>query len=144
MSLFSQFATNRKAEVEGREFIFGEANADGSMPTFRLARMSNTNKRYKKMIDIETKPHIHAIRNDNLAPEIDEAITLKVFISTVLLGWKNVVVPEVFGSDDQVECTPDNAEKLFKSLPELFIALKENAQKMSNYRTEDIEADSKN
>ena len=140
MSLFEQFATNRKAEVEGVEFTFGGDNA----PVFRLARMGNTNKRYKRMIEQETKPYAHAIRNDNLDPAIDEAITLKLFISTILLGWRNMVEPKVFGTDEAVPCTPENAEKLFKALPELYSALKENAAKMSNFRSEEIEADSKN
>lgn len=138
MSLFDQFATSRKAEVEGVEVTFG------GNTTFRIARMSRSNKRYQRMIEQETKPHIHAIRNDNLAPEIDDAITMKVFIATVLLGWKNLVEPKVFGTDDAIEYTPDNAEKLFKALPELYTALKENAAKMSNFRSEEVEADSKN
>ena len=140
MSLFSQFATSRKAEVEGVEFTFGGENA----AIFTLARMGMNNKRYKRMVEQETKPYAHAIRNDNLAPEIDEAITLKIFIVTILLGWKNVVEPKVFGTDEEVPCTPENAEKLFKALPELYSALKENASKMSNFRAEEIELDSKN
>lgn len=143
MSLFQQFATNRKAEVEGVEVTFGGNNADGSTPTFRVARMSKTNKRYQKMLEQETKPHIHAIRNDNLDPAIDEAITLKIFIATVLLDWQNIVVPEVFGTEEKVAFTHENAEKLFKALPELYAALRENSQKMSLFRAEEIAADSK-
>ena len=140
MSLFAQFATNRKSEVEGVEFTFG---GEGTA-VFTLARMGNTNKRYKKMLEQESKPYAHAIRNDNLDPAIDEAITLKIFIATVLIGWRNVVEPKVFGNDSPAECTPENAEKLFKALPELYIALKENAAKMSNFRLAEIEEDSKN
>ena len=144
MSLFQQFATNRKAEVEGIEITFGGANPDGTIPTFRIARMGRTNKRYQRMLESETKPHIHAIRNDNLAPEVDAAITLKLFVATILLGWNNVQVSEVFGTEESVPFTAENATKLFAALPELYDSLKEQATKMSNFRAEEIEADSKN
>jgi hypothetical protein len=143
MSLFKQFATNRQAEVEGIEVTFGGANEDGSMPTFRIARMHRNNKRYQKMVEQETKPHIFAIRNDTLDPAIDEAITMRVFIATILLGWKDLIVPEVFDTHERVEYTPENAEKLFKALPELYTSLRENAQKMSLFRESEIAADSK-
>jgi hypothetical protein len=144
MGLFEQFATNRKAEVEGIDVTFGDTNADGSVPTFRIARMGKNNKRYQRMIEQETKPYMHAIRNDNLPSETDEAITMKVFIATVLIGWQHIIVPQVFDTTDEVSCTPENAEKLFKALPELYIALKENAGKMSNFRAEEVKADTKN
>lgn len=136
-SLFAQFATNRKAEIEGVEVTFDNE------AFFRISRMGKTNKRYQKMLEAETKPHIHAIRTDNLSPEIDEAITLKIFISVILLDWRGVKSKEVFGHDSEVGCSTENAEKLFKALPELYIALKENAQKMSLFRAEEIDADSK-
>lgn len=155
--LFAQFATNRKAEVEGVEVTFGSPNEDGSIPTFRVSRMGKQNKRYQKMLETETKPHIFAIRNENFPAELDEAITLKIFIATILLDWKNVRVPELFTEEEHSEVsldgeggqtrylplTPENAEKLFKALPELFIALKDNAQKMSLFRDQEIAADSK-
>lgn len=152
-SLFAQFATNRKAEVEGVPVTFGNVNEDGTVPTFRLARMGKSNKRYQKLIEAETKPHIHAIRSNNLAPELDEAITLKVFCATVLVGWENVIVPEVFQptsdvpggelKDRPVPFSAENAEKLMKALPELYANLKEQAQGMAIFRAEELAADSK-
>lgn len=150
MGLFQQFATNRKAEAEGIVVSFGGENADGTLAQFRIARIGKTNKRYQKMLEAETKPHIHAIRNDNLAPEIDEAITLKIFIATILLGWENVSIPELFSPEehslpgDYLPFTAANADKLLKALPELYEELKTNASKMANFRAEEITEDSKN
>lgn len=144
MSLFEQFATNRKAEVEGVEVTFGGTNEDGSVPTFRIARMGKANKRYQKMLEAETKPHLYAIRTDNLSPELDEAITKKVFIATVLLGWKNLIEPKIFGTDAPATFNAENADKLFTALPELYATLKEQAQKMSLFREAEVEQDSKN
>jgi hypothetical protein len=141
--------------------MFGGTNEDGTMPVFRVARMSKTNKRYQKMVETETKPHIHAIRNDNLDPAIDDAITLKIFVATILLGWRNVRVLELFSEEEHtimgerfsdadpekrikyLPFTAENATKLFKALPELYATLKENASKMSLFRAEEIDADSK-
>lgn len=158
-SLFAQFATNRKAEVEGVPVTFGNVNEDGTVPTFRLARMGKSNKRYQKMIEAETKPHIHAIRSNNLAPELDEAITLRVFCASVLVGWENLIVPEVFDASAHTIAGPvreadgvrlsyvpfsaENAEKLMKALPELYANLKEQAQGMAIFRAEELAADSK-
>jgi hypothetical protein len=144
MSLFEQFATNRKAEVEGVEVTFGSKNPDGTIPTFRIARMGKTNKRYQKMLEAETKPHIHAIRNDTLSADIDEAITLKIFLATVLLGWSGIIEPKIFGSDQAVPYTAENGEKLFKALPELYATLKQQASTMSLFRDSQVEEDSKN
>jgi len=142
MSLFAQFATDRKAEVEGIECTFDNE------AFFRLSRMGKTNKRYQKMLEAETKPHIHAIRNDNLDPAIDESITLKIFIAVILLGWRGLKCPELFSPEEHSDngCVPfttENAERLFKALPDLYVALKENAGKMSNFRAEEIATDSK-
>jgi len=141
-SLFQQFATNRKAEVEGIEVTFDNE------AFFRISRMAKSNKRYQKMVEVETKPHIHAIRNDNLDPAIDEAITLKIFIATILLGWRGVKVHEYFTPEEHTDngylpYTHENAHKLFKELPELYQTLKEQASKMSLFRSEEMGQDSK-
>jgi hypothetical protein len=144
MSLFSQFATDRRAELEGIEVRFGAKNEDGTEPIFRIARMGTANKRYKKMLEQETKPHIHAIRNETLSAALDEAITMRLFCTTVLLDWRDVIVPEVFGDNERAPFSPENAEKLMRALPELYSTLREQAAKMSTFRTAEIEADSKN
>jgi hypothetical protein len=149
MSLFAQFATNRKAEAEGILVTFGGDTK------FRIARKSKANKRYKKMVDAEIKPHMTAIRNDTMDVELDEEITRKVFCNTILLGWEKMDEKEVFdeseydvvepGNDQKyVGFTPERAMKLMKALPDLYEALNENATKMSNFRDETREADAKN
>lgn len=136
-SLFAQFATNRKAEVEGTWVTFDNS------AMFKLARMGRTNKRYMRLIDAALKQHKVAIKNDNLAPEIDEQITQDAFLKTVLVDWKGVAVPEVFGTDDAVPYNYDNGKKLIEALPELYAALKEQATGMANFRAQEIEDDTK-
>lgn len=138
------FAVNNKAEMEGIEFRFGAVNEDGSEPVFKLARLGPANKRYKAMISKETKPLMTQINNDALPDEVSEEITLRVFCSTVLIGWRDLVLPEVFGSADRVEYSAENATKLMKSLPELYSILRAEAAKMSNFRDAVVSSDTKN
>jgi hypothetical protein len=142
--LFEQFATDHKAELEGIDVTFGTTNDDGSVVKFRVAYMGQTNRRYKKLLEQETKPHIHAIRNETLPAEVDEKITMRLFCSAVLVGWENVIVPRVFGTHEAVPFTPENAMKLFEKLPHLYHDLKTEATKRSNFRDAQIEEDSKN
>jgi len=138
MPLFEQFATNRKAEVEGIEVTFDNTTF------FRIARMGRSNKRWSKLLEQKTKPYSHQIRTDTLSSELDEAITRECFIETVLLGWRGMREPEVFGTDDEVPFSQDNARKLFDALPELYLALVQQSNKVSNFRAAEVEADSKN
>jgi predicted ATPase len=138
MSLFEQFATNRKAEVEGIEVTFD------NVTFFRIARMSKNNKRYQKMLEAETKPHRQALLNDTMDAKLAEAIDHKVFISTVLLGWRGLKEPKIFQTDEEVPFSAENATKLFDALPELYTELQKQASKLSNFRAAEVEDDSKN
>ena len=143
MSLFAQFATNQKAEAEGIPVTFGGTNEDGTVPTFMLARMGRANKRYLKMLEVETKANAVALRTSTLDSEADERITRRIFCRTVLVGWKNIIVPEVFEQDGPVHYSHENAEKLMVALPELYSELTRRAQDFTTFRTEEIERDSK-
>lgn len=138
MGLYNQFATSKEAEVKGVEVTFDNETF------FRIAREGRGNKKYQRLLDLETKPHVQSIRNGVLDPKVDEAITRKLFLEAVLLGWRGVKEPLIFGTDDEVPYTRENAEKLFDALPELYHALREQAQKMSNFRAAEVETDSKN
>jgi hypothetical protein len=143
-SLFEMFATNHKAEIEGIEFRFGVKNEDNSEPIFRLARLGAANKRWKALLEKETKPYATQIKNDSLAPELDEEITMKVFCTTVLIGWRDLIMPEVFQAESKVDYSVDNAIKLMKALPELYATLREHAAKMSNFREAQVAEETKN
>ena len=127
-SLFKTFATNKDSETKGTRITFG---GDES---FLIARMGRTNKRYQLAVEAASKEHKIAIRNETLDPAIDEAITLDVFLKTVLLDWSGVKVPEVFGVDEEVGYNYDNGKKLMLALPELYTNLREQATSVSNFR----------
>lgn len=146
MSLFSQFATDRKAEAEG---IWIQTDATTQ---FRIARRGRSNKRFRAMIDAETKPHEAQIRTGSLDPDVDAQISLKVFAHTLLLDWRGVKDEQhrIFSAEDHdgpdgtVKYTPERGIALLTALPDLYDLLSENAGKATNFREVQIENDGKN
>lgn len=144
MSLFKQFATDRKAEAEG---VLFDPNGEGTL--FRLARRNRMNKRWRKMINAETKPYKAAIESpDGLDPDVDNKISVKVFCHTILLGWEKMDEPDVFDQDEYegeyVPYTPERGIKLMEAIPDLYDILSEQSAKAANYRDQEIEKDAKN
>lgn len=139
MSLFEQFKTDADKEKNGVRIEYG-ANADKTVPTFIISRMSKVNKKYTKAIEVSTRPYRRQIELE-IFPE-DKAVELmkKVFVDTVLLGWENV-------QDENGVLIPfnrDNALELFGKLPELYEDLEAQAKKAALFRVEAQEAEAKN
>ncbi len=139
MSLYSQFATDKQAEVDGVWVEYG-ANEDGSIPSFKISRMSKANKKYTKALEKATRPHRRAIELETMNNDLAERLFMEVFIDTVLLDWKNIR-----GRDgDELAFNKDAAMKLFVELPELYDDLQEKAKKASLFREETLEGESGN
>lgn len=139
MSLYNQFATNKEAEVEGVEVEYG-ANADGSIPSFRISRMSKANKKYTKALERATRPHRRAIELETMNNDLAERLFMGVFVDTVLLGWSNIQDRD----GKAIAFNKENALKLFTDLPELYDDLQEKAKKASLFREEAIEEEAGN
>lgn len=139
MSLYNQFETNKEAEVEGVEVEYG-ANADKTVPKFRISRMSKANKKYTKALERATRPHRRAIELETMNNDLAERLFMGVFVDTVLLGWSNVQDRE----GKNIAFNKENALKLFTDLPELYDDLQEKAKKASLFREEAIEEEAGN
>lgn len=102
MSLKSRFKSDSKSANDGVWFEF-EANADGTLPAFKLARQSIQNKKYRKAL--------RDSQNKGRSPEMD-VLLMDLFLNTVLVDWRNLQ-PE----DDGVvlEYSEENAKEFFKN-----------------------------
>lgn len=145
MSLKSQFKTDTTAARDG-VWINYSPNSDGTVPGFRLARMSKQNKRYTAKMRDATKAHEGddgLVNFDNIPEAEAEALLLDVFVDTVLLEWRNVQ-PE----DDGVvlEYSKENATKLLGSddWADLYGDLSTKARKAATFRQKALEAQAKN
>jgi len=89
MSLASRFKTDSKAANEGIWVEF-EANDDGSIPKFKISRMSSQNKVYQK----SARKHSKGLNSNgavrNISDEQFDEMTLDIFVDSILLGWENV------------------------------------------------------
>lgn len=139
MSLYSQFATNKEAEVDGVWVEYG-ANEDGTIPAFKISRMSKANKKYTKALEKATRPHRRAIELETMNNDLAERLFMEVFVDTVLLEWKNIRNRD----GEEVTLSKDSAMKLFGELPELYDDLQEKAKKASLFREETLEEEAGN
>lgn len=138
-SLFKAYKMNKQAEVEGITIKFG-ANDDGSIPSFKIARMGSSNTRYMKTLEIEVKPYQRQIELDTLDKMLEAEVLRRVFVRSVLMAWENVQ-----GEDGTpLAFNEENALQLFRDLPELYTALAAEAMKMQNFRAALLESNAKN
>lgn len=129
MSLYKHFSTD--VEVASVKF---PANADGTVPTFKLARMADTNVEYAKAIEKIGREHKLEIDLDLLSEQIARPLMLKVFVQTVLRGWEHITDKD----GKPLTFTEENAIKLLTDLPDLYTVLKAKASQLSLFQTREV------
>lgn len=134
MSIYDKLQTSADLEKKGVEFepFPGEG-------VFILARAGGSNDRWKKALEKKTRP-LRGRQGAKLDDDQMRAITLEIFIETVLLGWSEVKDRD----EKELKYTKNNAKVLFEDLPELFEILMESANNSSFYLREIQQAQAKN
>lgn len=147
MSLRKTFKTDKTAEVEGVWMDVAVNDHNGKPVRIKLARMSQTNKRYTKALNTATRPHQSAIQNDALDNDLAKKMLQEVFAETVLLDWENLPKSDLTGDDADTELLPfskDNAMALFTEMPDLYDDWESRANKASAFRETEQEKGAKN
>lgn len=139
MSLYSQFKTDAALEKDGVILQYGN-NSDGKPIQITIARAGGSNVRFMKSMDHHRKPYRRQIQNDTLDPETATVLLAKVYAESVILGWSGVEDENGNLMDYNVK----NCEKLLIDLPDLFIDIQEQANKVALFREELLEAEAKN
>lgn len=144
MSLKQKFKTSSDAARDGVWVEYtAHANADGTIPAFKLARMSRQNKKYQLALrsvleaqggDLET-----SVRDE----EALEKALFRAFIDTILLDWRNFQ-PEDDGLD--LPYSKAAAEEIFLNPDwiDLFGDLTDKAARNATFREKALEAQAKN
>lgn len=96
---------------------------------FLLKPFKATNPKVKSAMATHYKPYAKQVEMGTLDLDKQQEIQIKIFIDVCLEDWRGV---EIDGQE--VECSPENAHKFFKALPELFDTLWRHANDFSNYR----------
>lgn len=148
MSMFDQFETSEQLEKNGIKIDYGSFRVT-------IARAGGANKRYEKILDVETKPYRRAIMAETFDNARSEQILMKVFAKAVVLNWE---VNENYGTGEDPKWkkgieSPDgsvitysekNVIATFKLLPDLFRAIREDAEKASLFQAEARKEEAKN
>lgn len=143
MSLKSLYKSDPVASVEG-VWITYPRNSDGTQPRFKLSRMNAAaNKKYAKELEAATKPYRREMELDTLDDEIGDKVMLDVFCRTILLDWEHVQ------PDDDGNALAFNFENATTLLgapewSELYVDLRERAQKAATFRQAQLERDAGN
>lgn len=147
MGLSSQYKTDTDRETNGVEIEVGDANKDGSYPTFVLARASKTNKVYQAALTKAAAPFQRQIQlKIDVSAQLEKAF-MDVFCDTVLRGWSNVPKADMTGVESDegyIEFNKQNAKALFERLPELYDFLQEQASSASLFLEATREESAKN
>lgn len=139
-SLYKSFKTNKSKENSGVAIEYAP-NADGTVPTFWVARLSETNKRYQKVSKELYKPYRKSkAAMKSLTEEVAQDLLRKGFVKGCLIKWENIQDTE----GNVLEFSEENAYKLFDDLPDLLDNLMEQASDISMFLDEQLETDVKN
>lgn len=139
MSLYKNYATDKRAEIEGKRIVFG-TNDDGTEIAFILRRMSRSNPEYTKALNKATQPIQREIELETLDNARADAIFLDVFVDTILIGWENVRDAD----GNELAFNRENARKLLTDLPDLYDSLQDTAKKATHFREAARERAAKN
>lgn len=137
---YADFETDKKAEAEGVEIDYGSY-------WFKIARTGGANTRYSKRINAVFKPYRRQIQTDTMKEELADKLVREVFVETAIIsgGSKMYGQGAIQAKDgSRMDLTPANLNKLFTDLPDLYNDLREQAGKVSLFRTLELEEDAKN
>ncbi|MES2180722.1 MAG: hypothetical protein V4493_01310 [Pseudomonadota bacterium] len=130
---------DQSKELNGVPIQF-EANDDGTVPTFIIARMGETNKPYMKAIELAQKPYMRQIQLKTMNKELHEKIIREVFATTIIKDWSNIQDENGNG----LVYSKDNAVKILTDLPELYTQLFNFAMSADAFKKEELEESAKN
>jgi hypothetical protein len=131
MDLKKEYATDKKAEIEGIEKDFG----NGCF--IKIARIGNSE--YKKAFRKITKPYEKAIRRGNVSEDLADKFMIEALSKTIVLGWRGM---QEDGKD--VPYSVDECTRILTEYPDLREQIYEIANEMESFKIEDDEELEKN
>lgn len=123
MSLYKHYETSTKLSTKGTPVKF-EANEDGSIPTFFIARSHNSNQLFAKAVSTN-----YAKGTDNMTEEELVEANLNIFLEGNLMGWENVLDRK----DKTLPFSKENAVTLLTDLPDVYQRLRIESNQLANY-----------
>jgi hypothetical protein len=139
MNLYKQFKTDETLEKQGIQLSYGN-NDNGEEILITISRAGSSNSNYTRVVEAKTKPYRRQIQAETLPRDVSDKIMREVYAESIVLGWSGVCDQD----GNSLSFTKENVIKLFTDLPDLFEDVKEQANKASLFRSEEMSSDSKN
>ncbi len=147
MGIYQSFKTDADLEQRGVILDFGDYRV-------RIARAGGANLRFARVFEAKTKPFRRAIQNETLSEDKAKEIAYESYAEAIVLGWDTpvdngdgTVRYEPYILDDegnQIPYSKENVIKTFKEVPDFFLTMQAEAQRVSNFRREAQEDEAKN
>lgn len=143
MSMYRNFRTDDSLEKEGIVLDYG---------TFRvtIARAGGANKRFAQLLDAKAKPYRRAIATETLDNEKGSELLREVYAEAVIRKWETKAEDGSWQEGVEQEdgsVAPYSKAAVLKALtdlPDLFMDIQEQAQKVSLFRKSVREAEAGN
>lgn len=123
---FNQFATDEKAEIEGRWFPIGDSQV-------LIARTGNP--KYRDLVRKKLRSYVTSLKMGMLDENVQESVMVEIIARTILLDWKGFTK----GGEPYAYTVAAAQEMLgkFKDFREFVVT---NADDMQNYKAESAAA----
>lgn len=138
-NLYSQFATDKKAESEGIVLSYGMNSHDEPIE-IRIARAGGANQRFAKVFEAKIRPVKRQMQTETLDQKVADKLLVETYAEAIVLGWTGVEDRD----GNAMTFSKENVVKLFTDLPDLFRDVQEASQKSALFREDILETDSKN
>lgn len=139
MSLYSQFKTEESLEKTGVRVTYGP-NSKGKEIAILVGRAGGKNEAFQRVADAVYKPFRRQISNETISREKLRELSYIVYARAVVKGWENVED----GEGNPLAFNEENVIKVFNDLPALFDDVQTNAEALTIFRAESLEAEAKN
>lgn len=131
MNLYNTFETNKDLEKDGILLDYG-FNSKNEPVQIRIARAGGSNVRFAKTLEQRMRPYKRAIANDTMDNKVAEKLLMEAYADAVILSWEGVE-----DRDGQpLEFTRDNVLKVLQDLPDLFVDIQQQSQKVALFRAD--------
>ncbi len=131
-SIYQIFGTDKDLEEKGFCLAYGEAE-------FIIARAGGANTKYQRVMERKMRPHRAAINAGTMDDEVMKKLLAEAYSEAVIFAWTGV-------NDKKGKSLPFNKENVVKillDLPELFIEIVQESQRIKNYVEAAAEEDAK-
>lgn len=145
MDMHEQFGTDESFEQDGIWYQFDgdkldkEGNVIKKGTKFLLARAGGSNVSFGKRLEALTRPYRRQIENETIDPEFANGLLREAWCATILKGWEGFVY-----KGEEIPYSVDNAAKYMELLPDLYMELRTESQRLANFRAISIEDDAGN